>query len=147
MKNIIEGTAIRSVVLLKALLMAGALYFFAIAVAHMLGIKVPMLYIYFNVPSNAYQDRIISFLSFGWSVFLFSAARDPEQNQPAVKAVIIACLAALIGLHVINTVTDFKVLSPEIDPFVFRIETFGLSVYVAALMLFYFLAPRRYADQ
>jgi hypothetical protein len=137
----------RSVVILKLLLLAGALYFLAVAIVHMLGTKVPMLFVYFNVPSYAYQDRIISFLSFGWSAFLFSAALDPLQNRHAVKAILIAGLSATFGLNVINAVTDFHTLSPDIDPSVFRMETLGLSAYVAVLIYFYFLATRRDAGQ
>lgn len=111
----------------------------------MLRIKVPLLFIYYNVPSYGYQDRIISFLSFGWSVFLFTASRDPVKNRGAVKAILIAGLGAIFGLTVINSVTDFRALSPEIDPSVFGMETLGLSAYVAALIFYYFLATRQNA--
>ncbi len=133
----------KSTAALKWLLFGGAIYFLAISIVHMLRIKVPLLYVYYNVPSYGYQDRIISFLSFGWSVFLFTASFDPVRNRAAVKAILIAGLAAIFGLHVINSVTDFNALSPDIHPLVFRIETLGLSVYVAALIFFYFLSTRQ----
>ena len=132
---------------LKWLLFAGAIYFLAISIVHMLRIKVPLLYVYYDVPSYGYQDRIISFLSFGWSVFLFTASLDPVKNRAAVKAILIAGLAAIFGLNVINSVTDFHVLAPDIDPLLFRIETLGLSVYVAALIFFYFLSARQNANR
>ena len=135
----------KSVTTLKWLLLAGATYFLAISIVHMLRIKVPLLFIYYNVPSYGYQDRIISFLSFGWSVFLFTASRDPVKNRGAVKAILIAGLGAIFGLTVINSVTDFRALSPEIDPSVFGMETLGLSAYVAALIFYYFLATRQNA--
>ena len=137
----------KSTATLKWLLFAGAIYFLAISIVHMLGIKVPLLYVYYDVPSFGYQDRIISFLSFGWSVFLFTASLDPVRNRAAVKAILIAGLAAIFGLNVINSVTDFHVLSPDINPLVFRIETLGLSVYVAALIFFYFLSTRQNANR
>jgi hypothetical protein len=132
----------KSVTILKWLLLIGAIYFLAVAIAHMLGIKMPLLFVYFNVPSYGYQDRIISFLSFGWSVFLFMASRDPLKNRDTVKAILIAGLGAIFGLTVINGVTDFRTLSPEINPAVFRMETLGLSAYVAALIFYYFLSTR-----
>ena len=30
--------------------------------------KIPMLFVFYNIPSERYQDLIISFLSFGWSM-------------------------------------------------------------------------------
>ena len=79
----------KSEITLKWLLLIGAVYFMAIAIVHMLRIKVPLLFVYFDVPSYGYQDRIISFLSFGWSSFLFTASRDPVKNRDAVKAILI----------------------------------------------------------
>ena len=116
----------KSSTILKWLLFAGAIYFLAVSIAHMLGFKVPLLFIYYNVPSYGYQDRIISFLSFGWSVFLFSASRDPMKNRSPIKAILIAGLAAVFGLQMINSTTDFSVLSPAIHPKMFEMETFGL---------------------
>lgn len=126
--------------ILKWLLLAGAVYFSAVAVVHMFRIKIPMLFVYYNVPSYGYQDRIISFLSFGWAAFLFVASADPAKNRAAVKAILSAGLAAIFGLTVINGITDFHALSPDINPAVFWIEVLGLSMYEAALILFYFLA-------
>lgn len=131
---------------LKWLLFVGALYFMGVSMAHMLGIKVPLLFVYYNAPSYAYQDRIISFLSFGWSMFLFTVSRDPVKNRDAVKAVLIAGLAALFGLNVINSVTDFHALSPDIHPAVFQMETLGLSVYVGALIYLYYVSKRENHD-
>ncbi|MGO9378359.1 MAG: hypothetical protein ACLPN1_16895 [Dissulfurispiraceae bacterium] len=130
----------KSTAILKWLLLAGAVYFLAIAIAHMFRTKIPMLFVYYNVPSYGYQDRIISFLAFGWSVFLFAASVDPMNNRVAVKAVLLAGLAAVFGLNVINHVTDFQSLSPDIHPAVFRIETLALSAYEVVLIVFYFLA-------
>jgi hypothetical protein len=135
----------KNVTTLKWLLLAGATYFLAISISHMLGIKVPLLFIYYNVPSYEYQDRMISLLSFGWSVFLFTASRDPLQNRGVVKAVLIAGIGAIFGLTVINSTTDFRALSPGIDPSVFGVETLVLSAYVAALIYYYFLATRQNA--
>jgi len=122
-------------------------YFLGVSVAHMTGVKDPLLFIYFNVPSYAYQDRIISFLSFGWSVFLFTAAIDPVKNRDLVRAVLIAGLAASFGLHVINSVTDFHSLAPEARPAVFRIETLALSLYAGALVFFYYLSKKENAGR
>ncbi|MDA8100785.1 MAG: hypothetical protein M0042_14305 [Nitrospiraceae bacterium] len=127
---------------LQWLLLGGAVYFLAIAAVHMLRIKVPFLFFYFSIPSYGYQDRIISFLAFGWSVFLFTAAKDPVKNNDLVKAILVAGVGALFGLHVINTVTDFRALSPAVHPRVFRIESGVVTLYVIALLVFYFFSRK-----
>ena len=132
----------KSAAILKWLLLAGSAYFLAVAIAHMVMIKIPMLFVYYNVPSHGYQDRIISFLSFGWSIFLFTASIDPIKNRNIVKAILIAGLAAVFGLNVINHFTDFHALSPYIHPDVFHKEVLVLSAYEAALVIFYLLANR-----
>ena len=132
----------RNTAILKWLLLAGAVYFLAIAIVHMLRIKIPFLFVYYDLPSYGYQDRIISFLSFGWSVFMFMASTDPAKNRDAVKAILVAGIAAILGLNVINSVTNFNALSPDVHPSDFRKETVVLSTYVAVLILFFFLAKR-----
>jgi hypothetical protein len=142
-----EGNISRSALILKWLLLVGAVYFLAIAVVHMLRIKIPLLFVYYDVPSYGYQDRIISFLSFGWSVFLFTASADPAKNRAAVKAVLIAGFTGILGLNVINSTTDFRTLAPGIVPAVFKREVFVLSAYEAALIVSYFLAKREKPDR
>jgi hypothetical protein len=132
----------KSAAILKWLLMVAAAYFFAVAITHMIRIKIPILFIYYNVSSYGYQDTIISFLSFGWSIFIFTASIDPMKNRNFVKAILLAGLVAIFGLNVINQATDFHALSPDIHPAIFRKEVLVLSVYEAILIIFYFLAKR-----
>ena len=132
----------KSAAILRWLLLVGAAYFLAVAIVHMIRIKIPMLFVYYNVPSYGYQDSIISFLSFGWSIFLFTASIDPMKNRHFVKAILVAGLVAIFGLNVINQVTDFHALSPDIHSAVFRKEVLVLSAYEAMLIIFYYLAKR-----
>jgi hypothetical protein len=67
-----------TVLRLRWSLWAGAAYFALVALANGAQTKLPVLFIYFDVPSHAYQDRIIGFLAFGWSAFFATAARDPQ---------------------------------------------------------------------
>jgi len=128
----------RNLNILRWSLFAGAVYFMGIAFAHMFGLKVPFLFVYFNVPSYAYQDRIISFLAFGWSVYLFTAFIDPVKNSGLVKAILFSGTGTIIGLSAINILTDFGKLSKDIDVSIFWIETIALSVYVIWLFVFYY---------
>jgi len=128
----------RNLSILKWSLFTGAIYFMGITLAHMFGFKVPLLFVYFNVPSYAYQDRIISFLAFGWSVFLFTAFMDPVKNNGLVKAILFSGTGTIIGLSIINILTDFAKLSQDIDVSIFWIETIALTAYVIWLLFFYF---------
>lgn len=127
----------KNLYILKLLLLSGSVYFFLIATFHMFGIKIPIIYIYYNVPSYSYQDRVISFLAFGWSVFLFTAFINPIKNISLVRAIVIAGAGAIIGLEIINTFTDFESLSNTINPTIFRIETLGLATYLVLLTIYY----------
>jgi hypothetical protein len=128
--------------ILKWSLFAGALYFFSVSVVHMLGFKIPVLFIYFNVTSYAYQDRIISFLAFGWAVFLFTAFTDPQKNSALVKAILVAGAGTLIGVSIINSATDFQALDPVINVTVFWLEAAGLFVYWLLLVVFHFRSSK-----
>ncbi len=127
----------KNIQILKWSLFAGSIYFLLVATFHIIGIKMPPFFIYYNVPSYAYQDRIISFLAFGWSVFLFTAFLNPIRNKMLIQAILIAGAGAIIGLEIINTFTDFESLSNDINPTIFRLETLGLAIYLILLVIFY----------
>ena len=127
----------KNIKILKWSLFAGSAYFFLVAIFHILGIKIPPFFIYCNVPSYAYQDKIISFLAFGWSVFIFVAFLNPIKNRMLIQAILVAGAGAVIGLEIINTYTDFQSLSTTINPTIFRLETLGLAIYLILLVIFY----------
>ena len=127
----------KNIALLKWSLLAGSVYFALVAVVHMLGIKVPGLFIYFNVPSFGYQDKIISFLSLGWSIFLYTAFLNPVKNIDLIKAILVAGMGAILGLCIINLSTDFTVLSDKINVAVFWWEVLCLGIYLTWLIFFY----------
>ncbi len=127
----------KNIQILKWLLFAGSMYFLLVATFHMVGIKIPPFFIYYNVPSYAYQDRIIAFLSFGWSVFLFTVFLNPMKNRMLIQAILVAGAGAVIGLELINMYTDFESISNIINPTIFRLETLGLAVYLILLIIYY----------
>lgn len=127
----------RDINILKGLLFTGSLYFFLVSIAHLVGLKVPILFIYYNVPSYAYQDKIISFLAFGWSIFLFTTFSNPLKNKLLIRAILIAGAGAIIGLELINTYTDFESMATGINGNIFRLETLGLATYLTLLVIFY----------
>ena len=123
---------------LKYSLLAGAIYFASVATVHLLGIKLPILFVYFNVPSHAYQDRIISFMAFGWAAWLFTTSTDPIKYRAMAKAILIAGAVAIAELSLINATTDFQSFSSSIRVETFWVETFGLFIYWLWLVVFFY---------
>ena len=123
--------------LMKLSLGGLALYFLLIALAHISSTKIPLLFVYFNVPSHAYQDNIIAFMAFGWAVFFFTASHDPQGNLPLVRAILIAAAGALAVLSYTNLTTDFAALAPDIPIWPFWAQTAVLATISAWLLVLY----------
>lgn len=120
---------------LKWSLRAGSIYFLLVSAVHSLEFKVPGLFIYFDVPSFAYQDHIISFLSLGWSVLFWVAALDPIRDTRLLNSVLIMGVIGLIGLGRINLTTDFESLKAGLQPGLYWIETAILAGYLLLLVI------------
>jgi hypothetical protein len=67
----------RSEAILKYSLLAGSVYFSCMALAHYLGEKAPLLFVYYDVPSHHYQDLIISFCAAGYAAFFLCSRSKP----------------------------------------------------------------------
>lgn len=122
---------------LKILLLAGFAYFFAMAAAHMLGWKIPGLFIYFDIPSYAYQDRIISVLAMGWSLFFLQSGLNPARNISTIRTILTAGLLALIGLSINTMRLDFSLLNPEASEIVIWGQIVALFIYLLLLTIAY----------
>ena len=128
--------------LLSWSLLGGAIYFFLISLAHLFGVKIPILFIYFNVPSYIYQDNIIAFLSFGFGMFLYAGHASVKRNELLItKYIVIAGLGIVVGLININLFTDFLFFENEFSITIklshFWSETWIVIIYVAWLALLY----------
>ena len=132
--------------ILKLSLLSGAVYFFLVSAAHLSGLKIPGLYIYFDIPSYPYQDNIVAFLTLGWSIFFYTAFTDVVKNIALVKAILIAGAAAIIVLSIINIKTDFQLLNSNVDINIIWLEIFILFVYWLWLVVFY-LRLKKNLDQ
>jgi hypothetical protein len=131
--------------ILKGSLRAGAVYFTCVALAHTAGVKIPGLFIYYNVPSHVYQDQIIAFLAFGWAAFFYAAADDPLNHPLPVKAILVAGAAAILGLCRINAFSDLSTLAPGSATAPFWMQTLLLLGYLIWLFVFYRRARSRAA--
>lgn len=125
-------------IILEYSLLLGAGYFFAISLAHLTGVKIPGLFIYYNIPSYPYQDQIISFLTFGWACFFYSAAK----NRVVVPSVLLSCFIAILGLLYINLFNDFDSLIEGASSTPFWIQTILLFFYLVWLVVFYIQSNR-----
>lgn len=84
--------------LLRLGLLACVLYFVAMSVAHFLGIKVPVLFVYYDTPFYAYQDKIISFAVLSYVGLFYAAARDIK----VVPIALIVLAFTILGLTSVN---------------------------------------------
>jgi hypothetical protein len=84
--------------LLNIALLAGVAYFCAMALAHFFGIKWPLLFVYYDVPFHAYQDKIISFAVVAYACLWWSAARE----RSVVPAALVAMGFTVVGLAAVN---------------------------------------------
>ena len=128
--------------ILKWLLLILAVYFLFVAIAHQLQLKIPGFYIYWNVPSFAYQDIIISALAFGWAAFFALGAVLVSAGSVAPVALHVgAGLVAWASLVRANMTGELRVF---VDDFTrpYWIQVGALGFYLALLTAFYILALR-----
>ena len=122
---------------IKILLYAGFVYFFSMATVHFTGFKVAGLFIYFQIPSYAYQDKIISVLVMGWALFYLQAAMNPVRNLATIRTLIMSGALALFGLCINTVLMNFSLLNPLSKPAYIWIHLALLFVYLATLTYSY----------
>jgi len=88
-----------------------------------------MLYIYFDVPSNVYQDRIISAMSFAVAVLLYGCHRTVVFFPGMVPYAVTAGVGVTLLLAANNYFMDSAARTNPI----YWIEIFLVAVYVSAL--------------
>lgn len=82
----------------RTLLFVCVFYFLSVTIAHQMGIKVPMLFVFYAIPSERYQDLIISFLSFGWAMLFGIGFLDKELKARIQVPILISGVVAIFGL-------------------------------------------------
>lgn len=115
--------------LLNLLLWAGVAYFCCMAVAHFFGIKLPVLFIYYDTPFYAYQDKIISFAVVAYICLFVSAARKPD----VVPAALVAIWVTVLGLCAVNLSGALQTVLAGQTTAVYWAQTGLLAVYAVAL--------------
>jgi len=72
------------------------------AVAHFFSIKLPVFFVYYDVPFYAYQDQIISFSVCAYIALFYSAS----QFRPVALNAIIVLAVTVLGLSYVNISDD-----------------------------------------
>jgi hypothetical protein len=120
-------------VLLRFALWAGAVYFCCMAVAHFCGLKYPLLFVYYDVPFYAYQDKIISFDVVAYICLLVNAALD----RSAVPAAIVAIGVTVLGLSAVNASDALETVLDGRSTIPYWMQTGLVALYFALLIILY----------
>ncbi|MEW6640403.1 MAG: hypothetical protein AB1586_07840 [Pseudomonadota bacterium] len=119
--------------ILKWSLLAGVGYFCCMAAAHFTGFKVPVLFIYYDVPFYAYQDKIISFCAFTYACLFHAAA----QHRAAVPAALVSIVVTVLGLSAVNLSEALHSVLKGAPTTAYWIQTVMIAGYAVWLIVFY----------
>lgn len=118
----------------KYAFLAGVIYFTAMAIAHYFGTKIPGLFVYYDTPYYAYQDKIISFAVCAYIALFYSASKHREV---APSAIIVLALTVL-GLSSVNlSCALYVVLEAGKSTVPYWIQTGAIAAYLLILIGFY----------
>jgi hypothetical protein len=123
---------------LRLALWAGVVYFCFMAVAHFFGLKYPLLFIYYDVPFYAYQDKIISFAVVAYVCLFANAAL----HRIAVPAAIVALGVTVLGLSSVNVSDALGSVLDGRSTRVYWLQTGLIAGYFALLLGLYVAGER-----
>ena len=114
--------------------LAGAAYFCCMAVAHYFSIKVPILFVYYDTPFYAYQDKIISFAVCAYIALFYSAS---QHRVVALNAIIVLAITVL-GLSSVNSSAALaSVLQEGQSTMPYWLQTGAIGFYLVVLIVLY----------
>ncbi|MES9925290.1 MAG: hypothetical protein ABW152_14460 [Candidatus Thiodiazotropha endolucinida] len=120
--------------LTKYAFLAGVAYFCCMATAHYFGIKVPVLFVYYDIPFYAYQDKIISFAVCAYIALFYSAS----QQRPVALNAIIVLAVTVLGLSSVNLSNSLaSVLEEGQSTLPYWLQTGAIAFYLVVLMVLY----------
>ena len=110
--------------------LAGVAYFCAMALAHFFGIKQPLLFVYYDTPFHAYQDKIISFAVTAYIALFWLASKSRE----AVPAALLVMALTVLGLASVNMSDALaSVLTEGQSTTPYWLQTLLIAVYLVVL--------------
>lgn len=126
---------------LRIALWAGVAYFCAMALAHFFSLKYPLLFVYYDVPFYAYQDKIISFAVVAYVCLFVNAAR----SRRAVPFALVALGVTVLGLGAVNVSGALADVLGDRSTLVYWLQTGLLAAYFLVLLGLHATSGRRAA--
>ena len=118
---------------LKYSLIAGMVYFICMAIAHFFGFKYPLLFVYYDVPFYAYQDKIISFSVLSYVCLFYAALR----HKDIVPVAILLMFLTFCGLSAVNLSIDLKNILNGGSTQIYWLQTILIAIYTIWLNILY----------
>ena len=110
------------------------------AVAHFFGVKVPVLFVYYDTPFYAYQDKIISFAVCAYIALFYSASR----HRVVAPCAIVVLALTVLGLSAVNLSDALaSVLSEDQSTLPYWLQTGAIGCYLAVLAVLYLRDGKR----
>jgi len=122
-----------SLSLLRYSLWLGVAYFCCMAGAHFFGLKYPLLFVYYDVPFYAYQDKIISFAVVAYVCLFANAA----MHRVAVPAALAALGMTVAGLSAVNLSDALASVLDGRSTFAYWLQTGLIASYFIWLLALY----------
>lgn len=118
---------------LRTALLAGVAYFCCMALAHFFGLKWPVLFVYYDTPFYAYQDKIISFAVVTYACLFYVAANQ----RTAVPAALVSIWATVLGLSSVNVSAALQSVLQGQGTLMYWLQTAALAGYAVLLTVLY----------
>ncbi|ADE53382.1 hypothetical protein [Coraliomargarita akajimensis] len=120
--------------LTRIALLAGVAYFTCMAIAHFFSIKVPVLFIYYDTPFYAYQDKIIAFAVCAYIAVFYNASK----HRQLVPTAIIVLALTVAGLSAVNLSEALaEVLEEGQGTLAYWLQTVAIAGYIGLLVICY----------
>jgi len=104
------------------------------ATAHYFGFKLPILFVYYDTPFYAYQDKIIAFAVCAYIALFYSASKH---RDVALNAIIVMALT-VVGLSLVNLSDALEsVLEEGQSTIPYWLQTGMIAFYLAVLIVLY----------
>jgi len=119
--------------LIRLHLLGGAGYFLIAALLHYTGTKFFGFYVFYDLPTEAYQDRIIAVLALGWGAMYVLSAKDPLKYFDLTNLLVIIGFIGLSGTAGNIWLTDFSQFPGFTGTWSYWVQVFGLVFYLVML--------------
>jgi hypothetical protein len=123
---------------LRYMLGVGVVYFCLMAAAHFMGLKYPLLFVYYDTPFYAYQDKIISFSVLAYASLFYAAIRHVQ----VVPMALFALGVTVLGLSFVNISSDLQSVLQGQGTLIYWLQTGFFAVYFLVLLTLYKGASR-----